>query len=237
MKILIAAVLAAFGAAATPAHADAPAPASNFNLNYVLELDAQGGIVKLAPSPSIDLPAVEQAIEAEVRSWNFSAAKVDGQPVPTRTYLRVGVSSPGLDPALTRIVSATTGPGIQSLESPGYPAAALRSGDGGLVVLKLKLDAKGRVRNVAAIPGSSPKRAFIEAAAASARHWRFLPELADGQPVAGAVLIPVCFKAKVPEPQACDWTGPDGQLFKSSSLSVAIQPAARITSELAIASN
>lgn len=237
MKILFAAVLAALGGLSSAALAEAPEVTSNFNVNYVLELDSEGRIVTLAPSPSLDLPGVERAIEAEVRSWSFRAAQVEGRSVPTRTYLRVGVSSPGLDPALTRIVSATTGPGIQSLESPGYPAAALRSGDGGFVLLKLKLDAKGRVRNVAAMPGSSPKRAFTEAATASARHWRFLPELADGQPVAGAVLIPVCFKARVPEPQACDWTGPEGQRFKSTSLSVAIQPAARITSELSIASN
>ena len=237
MKILIAATLAALGGLSTAALAEAPAAASNFNVNYVLELDADGSIVSLAPFPAIDMPGIAQAIESEVRSWTFSPAQAEGKPVPTRTYLRVGVSSPGLDPALTKIVSATTGPGIQSLDSPGYPAAALRSGDGGLVVLKLKIDEKGRVRNVAAMPGSSPKRAFTEAATASARHWRFLPELADGQPVAGAVLIPVCFKAKVPEPQACDWTGPEGQLFKSTSLSVAIQPAARITSDLAIASN
>ncbi len=237
MKVLLTAVFAASAALSTAALAEAPARESNFNVTYVLELASDGSILKLEPHPSMDLPALEQVIESEVRSWSFQSAQVDGQFVPTRTYLRLGVYAPGLDPTQTQIVSATTGPAIRSMEAPGYPAAALRRGDGGLVLLKLKLDAKGNVRGVVPMPGSSKKREFTEAATASARHWRFLPEMANGQPIAGVVVIPICFQAKSPEPQACDWTGPDGQLFKPSSLSVAIRPAARITSELAIVSN
>lgn len=138
---------------------------------------------------------------------------------------------------MARIVSATTGPAIASMTAPGYPPAALRRGEGGLVLLKLKLDTQGRVRGVAAQPGSSSNRAFTEAASAAAKNWRFLPELANGKPVAGAVMIPVCFRAESAEPQACDWQGPEGQRFTPSSVAVAIEPAARITTDLAIASN
>jgi TonB family protein len=217
--------------------AEAPSAQSNFNVTYAVELDRDGTLLRLEPLPSIDSPALEQVIEKEVRSWTFQSAQIDGKPVPTRTYLRLGVSSPGLDPARTQIISATTGPAIRSMKSPGYPADAFRRGEGGLVVLKLKLDAKGNVRGVVPMPGSSKNRSFTEAAAASARYWRFLPEQADGQAVAGAVLIPVCFQAQSAQPQACDWTGPDGQTFKPTSVSVAIQPAARITSDLAILGN
>lgn len=236
MKILMASLVAAAIGVAAPASA-APAEASNFNLTYALDLDRDGNMVALRPLTSPDLPALEAVVETEVRSWTFSPAQVDGVAVPTRTYLRLGIKAPGMDPDLTRIVSAATGPAISSMESPGYPAAALRSGDGGLVVLKLKVDAKGKVRRVVAVSGSSSDRQFTQAAESAARSWRFLPELANGEPVAGTVLIPVCFRAQSPEPQACDWTGPSGKRFTSSSVSVAVNPAARITSELAIVSN
>ncbi|HEX5694356.1 MAG TPA: TonB family protein [Arenimonas sp.] len=221
------------GASAVPQQADD----SNFNLSFVLELDRDGQIVSLQPQPAMDSPALIARIESEVRDWEFRPAQLDGQPVPTRTYLRLGVRAPGLQADKARIVSATTGPAIASMTAPGYPPAALRRGEGGLVLLKLKLDTQGRVRGVAAQPGSSSNRAFTEAASAAARNWRFLPELANGKPVAGAVLIPVCFRAESAEPQACDWQGPSGQRFTPSSVAVAIEPAARITTDLAIASN
>lgn len=236
MKILTASVLAAAIGLSAQAAA-APAESSNFSLTYALDLDRAGNIVALRPTASPELPELEAAVEREVRSWTFSPAEVDGQAVPTRTYLRLGVKAPGMAADQARIVSAATGPAISSMASPGYPAAALRRGDGGLVVLKLKIDAKGAVRRVVAVSGSHPDRQFTEAAESAARNWRFVPELADGKPVGGTVLIPVCFKAQSAEPEACDWTGPDGKRFTSSSVSVAINPAARITSELAIVSN
>ena len=236
MKILLTALVAASVGAASPAVA-APAEASNFNLTYALDLDRDGNITALTPTASPDLPLIEAAVEAEVRRWTFRPANVDGAAVPTRTYLRLGIASPGMDPAQTRIVSAATGPALTSMTSPGYPAAALRQGDGGVVVLKLKIDAKGAVRRVVAVSSSSSRRDFTEAAESAAGNWRFLPELADGKPVAGTVLIPVCFQPSSPEPQACDWKGPDGKQFSPSSLSVALDPAARITSDLAIVSN
>jgi TonB family protein len=236
MKFLIAsAVAAAIGVSAQAAAV--PAESSNFSLTYALDLDSDGTIVALRPMASPDLPALEAAVENEVRNWTFQAAQVDGTAVPTRTYLRLGIKAPGMDASQARIVSAATGPAISSMDSPGYPAAALRRGDGGLVVLKLKIDAKGAVRRVVAVDGSSPNRQFTEAAESAARSWRFLPEHANGKPVAGTVLIPVCFPAQSAEPTACDWTGPNGKQFTSSSVSVAINPAARITSELAIVSN
>lgn len=237
-KILVSCLASALFAASAGASAEPQQPdASNFNLTFAVELDREGRITGLAPQPAMDSPELMARIENEVRGWEFSPAKLDGQPVPTRTYLRLGVRAPGLQADKARIVSATTGPAVASMKAPGYPPAALRRGEGGLVLLKLKLDTQGRVRGVAAQPGSSPNRAFTEAASAAAKNWRFLPELANGQPVAGAVMIPVCFRAESAEPQACDWQGPSGQRFTPSSVAVAIEPAARITTDLAIASN
>ncbi len=237
-KILVSCLASALMAVSAGALAEPQQPDdSNFNLTFALELDREGRITALQPQPALDSPALMARIESEVRGWEFRPAMLDGQPVPTRTYLRLGVRAPGLQADRARIVSATTGPAVASMTAPGYPPAALRRGEGGLVLLKLKLDTQGRVRGVATQPESSPNRAFTEAASAAARHWRFLPELANGKPVAGAVMIPVCFRAESAEPQACDWQGPQGQRFTPSSVAVAIEPAARITTDLAIASN
>ena len=188
-KILVSCLASALLAVSAGASAEPQQPDdSNFNLTFAVELDREGRITGLQPQPAMDSPELMARIENEVRGWEFSPARLDGQPVPTRTYLRLGVRAPGLQADKARIVSATTGP-------------------------------------------------FTEAASAAARNWRFLPELANGKPVAGAVMIPVCFRAESAEPQACDWQGPEGQRFTPSSVAVAIEPAARITTDLAIASN
>ena len=189
-KILVSCLASALLAVSAGASAEPQQPdASNFNLTFAVELDREGRITGLEPQPAMDSPELMARIESEVRGWEFSPAKLDGQPVPTRTYLRLGVRAPGLQAEKARIVSATTGPAIASMTAPGYPPAALRRGEGGLVLLKLKLDTQGRVRGVAAQPGSSPNRAFTEAASAAAKNWRFLPELANGQPVKGLETI------------------------------------------------
>ena len=116
MKILIASVVAAAIGVSAQAAA-APAESSNFSLTYALDLDSSGSIVALRPMASPDLPALEAAVENEVRNWTFKAAEVDGSAVPTRTYLRLGIKAPGMDASQARIVSATTGPAVASMKA------------------------------------------------------------------------------------------------------------------------
>jgi len=76
--------------------------------------------------------------------------------------------------------------------SPAYPAAELRRGRGGTVVLRVDVSADGRPTSVS-VASSSRSRALDRAAMAAVRNWRFEPALVDGQPAAGVVRVPVEF--------------------------------------------
>jgi protein TonB len=78
------------------------------------------------------------------------------------------------------------------LAQPRYPPQELRQGIGGEVLLRVTIDADGRVLNVA-VQRSSRNRNLDRAAIDAARKWRFNPGLRNGQKVGGDVLVPVNF--------------------------------------------
>lgn len=76
---------------------------------------------------------------------------------------------------------------------PPYPRAELIRGTEGSVLLRVRVDAEGRVQQVD-IERSSGSRALDRAAQQQvARSWRFKPALRDGRPVAGWVRVPIEF--------------------------------------------
>lgn len=78
---------------------------------------------------------------------------------------------------------------------PRYPAAALRRGESGEVLLRIGVDAEGRVANVDMVRGSG-SRALDRAAISAVRAWRFRPGQRDGQPVSGTVNVPITFDSR-----------------------------------------
>jgi TonB family protein len=87
--------------------------------------------------------------------------------------------------------------GIQG-EVPRYPSQAQAEGEGGLVVLRLRVGADGRVLESHYVPerstvpyGSPLVRSTLE----TAKEWRLDPPMQDGKPVAGWVMVPVRFEA------------------------------------------
>jgi periplasmic protein TonB len=76
---------------------------------------------------------------------------------------------------------------------PVYPPAAIARGWQGKVVLRLSVDAEGRVDRVEIAEGSG-FAVLDEAAAAAARQWRFHPARQRGAPVGASVLLPVVFE-------------------------------------------
>lgn len=202
---------------------------------YVLELDEDGSIRTLEPSGSI--PAdTRSELDRHIQGWVFQPAEVDGRRVATGTFLRVGVEIPAAGRPL-RILSATTGPAPQAIRFPDYPASAQRRGEEGVVVLKLQVDADGRVQQ-AMTYDDSPRaaRALVDAAQKAAATWRFQPERIDGQPVASTVLLPVCFMTAEPTPQTCAWEGPEARRFTRQTV-LTLDPAARLVSGLAYEGN
>lgn len=76
--------------------------------------------------------------------------------------------------------------------APRYPAAALRSGQQGRVVLRVDVAADGAATAVAILSSSGFAR--LDTAAADAlRACRFKPATAAGHPVAGVAEVPYRF--------------------------------------------
>lgn len=85
--------------------------------------------------------------------------------------------------------------GIQG-DVPNYPSNSADAGEGGVVMLKLLVGADGLVQEMQFVPekstlpeGSALVRSTMQAAA----KWRLDPQLKDGKPVAGWVMVPVQF--------------------------------------------
>jgi protein TonB len=76
---------------------------------------------------------------------------------------------------------------------PEYPPAALRSGIGGTVVVRAKIDASGKPAEVS-IAKRSGNRDLDRAAVRAVRQWRFQPAIRNGKATASVVRIPVDFK-------------------------------------------
>jgi protein TonB len=75
---------------------------------------------------------------------------------------------------------------------PAYPVMSRRMGETGKVVLRVELDAEGRVDTAQVISSSGFKR-LDEAALSAVRSWRCNPPLRDGQPVRAVALQPFQF--------------------------------------------
>ena len=78
------------------------------------------------------------------------------------------------------------------MNPPRYPSKELRDGIGGIVMLRVTIDAQGNVLDVQ-IQKSSRNRNLDRAAMDAARKWKFNPGMRGGQKVGGDVLVPVNF--------------------------------------------
>jgi protein TonB len=76
---------------------------------------------------------------------------------------------------------------------PKYPAAALRRGEGGTVVLQVQIDPTGQPVDVD-VARRSGSRELDRAAIEAVRDWRFKPAIRNGKPVTAMVELPVDFK-------------------------------------------
>lgn len=199
---------------------------------FEVELDAGGALVAATPSRDAGDATVQQ-LQKELRNWVFRPAQQYGRAVPTSTWVRVtALAAQGGEPV--KVLSATAGPAPERLRKPAFPVAAQLNGRQGVVVLQLDMDAQGQVRSVEVHDTvGEVSRAMAEAAVASARGWTFRPERVNGIPLAGRLLMPVCFVASA-DSKACAWTGPGSQAFGRDSV-VALDPAVKLALPLAVA--
>lgn len=81
---------------------------------------------------------------------------------------------------------------VWNMTPPKYPFTEARLGVGGVVILRVAIDAEGFVLGVS-IEQSSGNNALDKAATDAAVNWKFIPGLRDGVPVGGDVLVPIRF--------------------------------------------
>lgn len=103
-------------------------------------------------------------------------------------------------PAAPTPAPATTGnsqpmPIAGQSPPPTYPAAALRAGETGSVVVRVDVDATGYPNNATVIQRSG-SRELDRAATDAVRRWRFTPAQSNGQPVPGSIEVPFDFKTQ-----------------------------------------
>lgn len=120
------------------------------------------------------------------REQEAVAAQQEAQPVPEQ------MAEPAPPPQAAGGQSTPPRPVAGQTPSPTYPAAELRRGRGGTVLLRVEVGPDGAPTAVT-VAESSRSRALDRAAVAAVRNWRFEPALANGQPAAGTVRVPVEF--------------------------------------------
>ena len=84
---------------------------------------------------------------------------------------------------------------LASNPTPAYPAAALNAGTEGDVIVRLQVDANGRVSHAAVVGhdgGTDP--ALDQAAIEALQQWRFQPAMRDGRAINSVVQVPVEFR-------------------------------------------
>lgn len=110
------------------------------------------------------------------------------RPLVTATALAVRGATASQSPG-----SDATQPEPLENDLPPYPAAAIRAGWQGTVVLRLEITAAGDVAHL--MIAESSRHAVLDAAAASAvKRWRFRPARRDRQGVSSSVLLPIVFE-------------------------------------------
>jgi len=84
---------------------------------------------------------------------------------------------------------------LSSNPTPDYPAAALNAGLEGDVIVRLQIDANGKVSQASVVGhegGVDP--ALDKAAIEALRQWRFQPAMRDGRAINSIVQVPVEFR-------------------------------------------
>jgi protein TonB len=141
------------------------------------------GMEEPAPRPAAEeRPQLveETPMPAPVSETPLPTAPTDAAPTATVVTLAPGdvpVPIPGQTPA------------------PEYPSAAMRNGDQGTVMVRVEVGVDG-IPTSLEVAQRSGSRDLDRAALTAVRQWRFQPAQRDGQPVPGAVTVPIDFKMR-----------------------------------------
>ncbi len=155
-------------------------------------------------SISATQPALAEALQAALETWQFKAAVCDGETKPVRLRITHAFGPAAEGSAEARLVAALKTPGaISSAKGldqkltprwrcqPVYPSALTGEKPSGTADVEVVIDREGRVRLPRLVQASHP--AFGWAAATAVQQWLFSPPTRAGQPVDVRIRIPFSF--------------------------------------------
>jgi len=218
------------------AAAEAPKPIA-VTLQWSIALDAAGAIESIEPIDSKLHPQLAERIEPSIKSWHFTAGKIDGKPEPTQTTLTVHVD---LEPLAdgnygVYLRKAGTGPRYEHLSAPEYPEAAKAIRRSAAVLLDVVYDADGHIVEAKPIEGGEPKSRgdFDRAAVAAVKRWTFTPESIAGHGVPGKARVPICFAATQSQRGQCRWNSPDTHVALDADQPLALGSVVHLETDIA----
>lgn len=137
-----------------------------------------------------DMPDARPA-PAEDKPELVEATPAPPQPIAEAPAVPVTDPAQQAPPAVTASDRPVPLPGQSP--PPEYPAAALRRGDSGTVVVQVEVGIDGQPLDVKVIQRSG-SRELDRAAQEAVRGWRFQPAQSNGQAMQGSLEIPFDFK-------------------------------------------
>lgn len=239
MRILIFCLASFFAIGTTLATTTSDQPI-RVDLTWHASIDAQGHVVQLQTTRRENadrVPAVRQRLEQAIHTWNFLPGTVNGKPEVTETglHIRAELSADADGTMKIRILNADVGGTLEAHQAaPRYPGAAIRHQEQGEVVLRVEYDANGKVTSSSMYPGA-PKvsELLVQASQDAVRKWRFTPETVDGHGMAGTALAPFCFSLGRDRGTHCDWKRPGSDESLQDGEALALNPAAKLLTDVA----
>jgi len=224
------------------AGADEPKPVKA-ELSWRITLDEQGHVTQIdaaGKQPVDKVPQIRARLEKEIRGWQFTSGKLDGRPATTETGLHAWITLEPQhdDTVIIHVDKATTGASIAHIVPPRYPPYAVADHITGLVVLRIGYDASGKVTSVEPEPGA-PKASnvLVQSAVRAAQSWTFQPERVGGYTRNGFAITPLCYRltnlTTLRTQGKCDWKRPDSAESVAEGEALALDPAARLLSDVA----
>ena len=169
-------------------------------INAELHLDRDGRVEQLTWREQMS-PALADNLRQRIDGWRFSPVLANGAPAAATLNLQLDVRIEEVgDRMRFHLQSAQTNLQTLEIDPPRFPKAQLRAGRSGYAVIRVQVDASGRVSDSESVDASHAD--FAKAAIQASRHWRYRPLQIAGQPAATELLIPVHFtvqgQARVP---------------------------------------
>lgn len=150
-----------------------------FETNPATPVASRRDSIPVSESPDISLSNVETPVR---RMFEPQPQNLDSP-----------VESPSQAPSRAQTGAQFDTPPSKSYSPPPiYPAKALQQGIAGRVVLRVRVDAEGRVTSVQ-VYRSSGNRSLDQSAADAVKIWRFEPAKQLGQAVSAEVAVPIRF--------------------------------------------